>query len=212
MSRTSQGSPAAAAIIGRVVSHLSLFRSKMKTYKTSLRGSTINHAFASALATADVYDEQKLSEALAKLGQSGTEPLRCVYCEAPGTTIDHLNGLVVNSGYTGHGHVIGNLVPCCNRCNQSKGKTPWRVWAKSVGTQPEQIQRIEEYESLAPPTVSQEDLRQLYPDLMEAYDRLRLLTRDTLKAADHLAREIQRLESQRLHRRLDGGSGEAVED
>ncbi|MGE2737347.1 HNH endonuclease [Mycolicibacterium vaccae] len=195
-----------------MANYLSLFKSKMKTYKTSLRGSTINHAFASALATADVYDEQKLSEALARLGQSGTEPLICVYCEAPGTTIDHLNGLVVNSSYTGHGHVIGNLVPCCNSCNQRKGKTPWRDWARTVGTPPDQVARIADYESLAPPTVSQEDLKQLYPDLMEAYDRLRLLTRDMLKAADHLAREIQRLESQRLHRRLDGGSGEAVED
>lgn len=78
------------------------------------------------------------------------------------------------------------------------------------GTAAEQIQRLAGYESLAPPTVSEGDLKQLYPDLMEAYDRLRLLTRDMLKAADHLTREIQRLESQHLHRRLDGGTGEAV--
>jgi hypothetical protein len=195
-----------------MAANLSLFKSKMRTYKTSGRGSTINHAFASALATADVYDEETLVSALAKLGQSATDPLRCVYCTAPATSIDHLHGLVQDSSYTGHGHVIGNLVPCCSACNQSKGKTSWRDWAKSKGTPSDQIQRIADYESLAPPAVSQEDLKLLYPDLMAAYDRLRLLTRDMLKAADHLAKEIRRLESHRLRRRLDGGSADVVED
>jgi len=192
-------------IIADVSANFTLFKSKMRTYKASGRGSTINHAFASALATADMYDKDRLVEALAKLGQSVDDPLRCVYCAAEGTSIDHLHALVENSSYTGHGHVIGNLVPCCSRCNQRKGKAPWRDWANAAGTPLDQIQRIADYESLAPPTVSQEDLLLLYPDLMAAYERLRVLTRDMLKTADHLAREIQRLESDRLNRRLDGG-------
>lgn len=168
-------------IIANVAASCTLFKSKMRTYKASGRGSTINHAFASALATADVYSEDRVIEAFAKLGQSADDPLCCVYCAAEGTSIDHLHGLVDKSSYTGHGHVIGNLVPCCSRCNQRKGKAPWRDWANAIGTPFDQIQWIADYESLAPPAVSQEDLLLLYPDLMAAYERLRVLTRDMLK-------------------------------
>lgn len=183
-----------------------LFRSQMKPFKMSnARGSTINHAFASALATADAFDEHKLDQALALLGQSSTEPLRCVYCDADAQTADHLHGLVKDSKYTGHGHVIGNLVPCCRTCNERKGKKSWREWAKAKGTPDDQVAKIAAYELLAPPVVADEDLRQLYPDLMEAYDRLRVHTRDLMKTADHLASEIRRLEGERLHRRMDGG-------
>jgi hypothetical protein len=127
--------------------NIALFKSKMKTYEMSSRGSTINNAFAAVLGTADVYNEDKLIEALAVLGQSPAEPLRCVYCGQPARTIDHLHGLGEKSRYTGHGHVIGNLVPCCNAFNESKGNRPWRDWAKSVGTPADQIKRISEYET-----------------------------------------------------------------
>jgi hypothetical protein len=69
----------------------------------------------------------------------------------------------------------------------------------------DQIERIASYELLAPPAVNDEELRRLYPDLMEAYDRLLVLTRDMMRTGDHLASEIRRLESERLHRRMDGG-------
>jgi len=185
-----------------MAANLALFKSKIKPYKMSSRGSTINNAFAAALAMAHVYDEEKLIEALAVLGQNPEEPLRCVYCDGLARTIDHLHGLVRNSTYTGHGHVIGNLVPCCNSCNETKGKKLWRDWAVERGTSEDQVRRIAEYELLAPPTVSEADLKALYPDLMAAYESLRLHTRDLMKTADHLAREVQRLESQRLHRQM----------
>ena len=82
----------------------------------------------------------------------------------------------------------------------SKGGKPWRDFAQLMGTPPEQIDRIATYESSAPVPVSENDLKKYYPDLMDAYERLRMLTQDMLRAADSIASEIQRLESDRLGR------------
>jgi hypothetical protein len=177
---------------------LKLFKKQMKKYKTTNRTSTISHAFASALAMSENYDETVLIDRLRILGQSPNDSLRCVFCQSNARTIDHLNGLVANSRFTGHGHVIGNLVPCCETCNTSKGSKPWRDFAYSIGTPEEQIARIAEYESFAPKPMSEVDLKALYPDLMEAYERLRNLSHDLLRTADNLANEIQRLETKRL--------------
>lgn len=169
------------------------------------RGSSINNAFASALAMVSAFDEEAINKALEKLDQSPTEPLRCVYCGDPATDADHLIGLVKATRYTGHGQVIGNLVPSCGPCNQRKGNKPWRDWAESEGVSKERIARIAEYESLAPPAVSEEHLKELYPDLMEAYEKLKNLCKDVMRAADNLANEVQRLEKKRLG---DGPIGE----
>lgn len=177
---------------------LKLFKKYLKKYKTTGRTSTLSHAFASALAMSENYDETVLIERLLILGQEPNQPLRCVFCQADARTIDHLNGLVENSRFTGHGHVIGNLVPCCETCNTSKGSKPWRDFANSIGTPKEQIARIAEYESFAPKPMSEVDLKALYPDLIEAYERLRNLSHELLRTADNLANEIQRLETKRL--------------
>lgn len=183
---------------------LDLFKKKMR--KVSIageRGSSINNAFASALAMVGVFDEDAINRALGKLGQPSTGPLRCVYCDSEATDADHLVGLVKATRYTGHGQVIGNLVPSCGPCNQRKGNKPWRAWAASEGITNERIARIGDYETLAPPAVSEEQLRDLYPDLMEAYERLKNLCKDTMRVADHLANEIQRLEKRRLGAEVD---------
>lgn len=96
------------------------------------RKTTINHAFASALAPCDEYDEKRLARAMAALGQYDLDDLRCVYCGAPGETWDHLVGLVKHSELNGYGHQVGNLVPCCRACNSHKGNRDWREFLRSV--------------------------------------------------------------------------------
>jgi hypothetical protein len=173
----------------------------------SERGSSVNNAFASALAMFSSVSDDAINEALKVLGQPPTGPLVCVYCGEPEQEIDHLNGLVEATRYTGNGQVIGNLVPACGDCNGRKGKKAWKKWAVDEGISPDQIKRIEDYQSLAPPAVSEERLKELYPDLMAAYEKLRILCQDVFSAADHLADEIQRLEKDRL-----GGQGLADPD
>src|SRR5688500_8882640 len=96
----------------------------------SKRKTTINHAFASALSVADSYDEEKLNKALIILGQDPEQDLECVYCGRPAETWDHINSLVKNSSFSGFGHQIGNLIPCCKDCNSKKGSKDWRVFVE----------------------------------------------------------------------------------
>jgi len=89
------------------------------------RRTTINHSFACAVSVADIYDEAKLDEALKLLGQSPKKDLRCVYCNKPAETWDHLIALVHAGEFSGFGHQINNLVPCCKKCNSAKGNKSW---------------------------------------------------------------------------------------
>ena len=98
------------------------------------RRTTINHAFASALAPCDVYDPERVSRAISLLGQEADSDLTCVYCGNNAETWDHLVGLVRNSELNGFGHQIGNLVPCCKECNSRKGNRDWRKFLRERNT------------------------------------------------------------------------------
>ena len=86
------------------------------------RSTTINHAFASAISYYNNYDESEINKALKFLGQNPNNDLKCVYCNKKAETWDHLEALVNKGMFTGYGHELGNLVPCCKKCNSSKGR------------------------------------------------------------------------------------------
>jgi len=96
------------------------------------RRTTINHAFASAIAPVADYDDLKVSAALRLLGQDPDGDLYCVYCGLRATTWDHLIGLVEKAELRGYGHQIGNLVPCCRDCNSKKGAKGWETYLREV--------------------------------------------------------------------------------
>jgi hypothetical protein len=95
------------------------------------RKTTINHAFASALAPYDQFDVERITLAMSALGQNNLDKLLCVYCAEPAETWDHLVGLVKKTELNGYGHQIGNLVPCCKTCNSLKGNRDWREFLRS---------------------------------------------------------------------------------
>lgn len=92
------------------------------------RKSTFSNAFASALAPHDVYNEALVAEAMADLGQDIERDLVCVYCGKEAATWDHVFNRVIKGDFSGHGHRVRNLVPCCRTCNESKGKKSWRQY------------------------------------------------------------------------------------
>lgn len=96
------------------------------------RRTTISHAFASALAPYDTFDNAKITVALAVLGQDAGSDLECVYCDAKAQTWDHLVGLVMRGELNGYGHQIGNLVPCCKPCNSRKGNREWKAFLRET--------------------------------------------------------------------------------
>jgi hypothetical protein len=109
-------------------------RAHLRPYSIySRRVTTINHAFASAIAPSDVYDEALIIQALRALGQDPNQDLRCVYCDRnPAETWDHVFGLVMDKRYSGYGHAIGNLLPCCRSCNSSKGNRHWKIFLRTI--------------------------------------------------------------------------------
>lgn len=91
------------------------------------RRTTVNHMFAAAVAPHDRYDEAWVREAVALLGNDPDGDLACAYCGAAAETWDHVFATVKDSRFSGHGHRLGNLLPCCKPCNSRKGNKHWRA-------------------------------------------------------------------------------------
>jgi hypothetical protein len=150
------------------------------------RKTTVNHAFASAIAPVDEYDEERLGAALRSLGQDPESDLSCVFCGLPAETWDHLVGLVENGELRGYGHQLGNLVPCCRICNFRKGGKDWDVYLQEVV--PDQSIFEEKYRLIA----SYRDQYAAPVDLKRAAE---MLPEDSARYAE-LKNEIFRLMAQ----------------
>lgn len=96
------------------------------------RRTTINHAFAAAVAPSDTYDEAAVAKAIRTLGMDPEDDLRCAYCGAKAETWDHIFATVRDSRFSGHGHRLGNLLPCCKPCNSAKGSKPWQTYLSTL--------------------------------------------------------------------------------
>lgn len=94
------------------------------------RKSTITNAFVCAIIPVVVPSAQEIEEALAILGME-PEDVRCAYCGDRSSEWDHLRPLVKGRRPTGFISEIGNLVPSCGKCNQSKGGSAWETWMRS---------------------------------------------------------------------------------
>jgi hypothetical protein len=87
--------------------------------------------------------------------------LKCAYCGAKATHLDHLHPLIEGVLPTGYGTDPGNLVPCCKDCNQNKGNMDWEIFMRSHlchHVYPEDIEirisRIKDLEQLLPPKIT----------------------------------------------------------
>lgn len=170
----------------------STLRSHLKPYViVSRRKTTINHAFAAAIAPSDDYDELRIREALAVLGQDPDQDLLCAYCRSHAQTWDHVFATVKESHFSGHGHRLGNLLPCCKRCNSAKGNKDWRTFLAGLGlptaTHQAAADRIDAYLAMF-------SLKDLLPLSSPEYERLLQVRREVLQLlaeADELAKRIR---------------------
>lgn len=98
-----------------------------KALKITSRTSSVTNGFVQAIIPCIEPTADELAEALSVLGmRPGSET--CVYCGSVASDWDHLRPLVRGKRPTGYANEIGNLVPACGRCNQSKGGQDWRDW------------------------------------------------------------------------------------
>ena len=129
------------------------------------------------------------------LGQTDLNDLQCVYCPSPATSWDHLVGLVKNSQLSGYGHQIGNLVPCCQACNSSKGNKDWRLYLGETIADAVQRQRIEQTLEKYIHTYSREiDLQRVQeenPSEWQRYNEIKGQIIDLMSEADGLADSLR---------------------
>ena len=167
-------------------------RNHIKPYViVSRRRTTINHAFAAAVAPSDDYDDHRVREAISILGQDPDRDLLCAYCGAPAQTWDHVFATVKDSRFSGHGHRLGNLLPCCKACNSAKGNKDWRRFLAELGLPASVHQATEGRISAYLATFSLQDS---VPENSPEYERLqqiRVEVLELLAEADQLAKLIR---------------------
>lgn len=153
------------------------------------RKSTFANAFASALAPHDIYTPDSVAEALLDLDQDPKSDLQCVYCGAEAATWDHVFNRVVKGEFSGHGHRIRNLVPCCRTCNESKGQKPWYEFleARNPPDKEERRRRMERFlgKAHALSVASEAD------ENLERFRMIRSQVFDLMAEADRLAAVIR---------------------
>jgi hypothetical protein len=167
----------------------SSIRKHLKPYGiVARRRTTINHAFAAAVAPHDEYDDARIRSALVLLGQNPDADLLCAYCGVLAETWDHVFATVRDSHFSGHGHQLGNLLPCCKGCNSAKGNKHWRRYLEERGGSDTaaRMDAIERYLAAQPtggPFVPTAD----YARLVEIREKVMKL----LAEADGIAKEIR---------------------
>jgi hypothetical protein len=151
------------------------------------RTTTINHAFAASIAPSDAFDTATVRAAVIALGQDPDADLRCVYCGDEAETWDHVHATVKDKAFSGHGHRLGNLLPCCKRCNSKKGNRDWRTFLGGTGLpeaqRAESERRIDGY-------LTAYGVRDVVPEHLSEYQELQELRRQVLELfarADRLA-------------------------
>ncbi|WP_331302957.1 HNH endonuclease [Methylobacterium oryzae] len=169
-------------------------KSHLKGQTIMSRKSTFSAAFASALAPFDAYSREAVAQGIRDLGQDPEGDLSCVYCGTEAATWDHVFSRVVNGEFSGHGHRVRNLVPCCRSCNERKGKRQWRSWLDIVapGDAVERASKIEHFLSHAAASpMTAEAMDAAAPAEYERYREIRSQVFALMAEADALAVTIR---------------------
>jgi hypothetical protein len=91
----------------------------------------VNNAFASAVLRRMEPNASEWAEWLAVFGANGEADLACVYCGRGAELLDHLNPTIIDKKQSGFFAELGNLVPACRPCNESRGNKPWESWMRT---------------------------------------------------------------------------------
>lgn len=155
------------------------------------RSTTINHAFAAAVAPVDEFEDQRVREAIEVLQQDPDSDLRCVYCGDFAETWDHVKATVKNKEFSGYGHRLGNLLPSCKRCNSRKGN---RAWDEYLNTIHDDVEEIAARKLTIQAYLSKYEVVDAVKHAAPEYEELQNLRRQILRLfaeADRLATQLR---------------------
>ena len=117
--------------------------------------------------------------------------MTCSYCGAPAATWDHIRNITRNSQFSGYGHRLGNLLPCCRTCNERKGRLDWLEFLSKLPLDPKTFE--DRRETIAS-YIACYDVQDTLPDHSTAYDEYQEVRREIgrlLREADKLAAQIR---------------------
>lgn len=166
------------------------------------RKTTISHAFASALSIPDEFEIILVSNAICLLGQNPNNDLLCAYCGNEAKTWDHINAIVLNGEFSGNGHQINNLIPCCKTCNSQKGNQNWETFLRENKQLPpidleNRIQRIKIY--IGNNNVNLlEKIKKQCPKLLQDFQSKKKQVLKLLQEADEIATQIRNVVKESL--------------
>ncbi|MGR8940715.1 MAG: HNH endonuclease [Gammaproteobacteria bacterium] len=180
---------------------MSLFRMPTPV-KITGRSSSITNAFINSIIPVVVPTVEEVKNALGILGMT-PETFQCAYCGGVASEWDHLRPLVKDKKPTGFISEIHNLVPCCGKCNQSKGNKDWKVWmlssaqlsptARGIKDIPERFKRLDAYEkSKAPTKMDFESIvgKEVWEQHENNLERVQLLLRESQELATKISTEV----------------------
>lgn len=162
------------------------------------RKTTISHAFASALSIPDEFEIDQVSQAIRLLEQNPDDDLFCAYCGKEAETWDHINAIVLNGEFSGNGHQINNLIPCCKTCNSQKGNKNWEEFLRKKNNQSptvdleKRIKRIKNY--IGDNNVNLlERINEHCPELLVNFQIKKEEVLNLLQEADEIAKNIRNI-------------------
>lgn len=160
------------------------------------RITTINHAFASAIAPNDDYDEARIDKAIKALNQEPHDELLCFYCDNLAETWDHVYGLVKDNQYYGYGHVLGNLLPSCKKCNSEKGNRDWESFINNKISTPsvkyKKIAILKKYlKEFLPKRYGYNEIRETCYNEFARYEKIKKEIAQKMTEADSVAEKIR---------------------
>lgn len=177
---------------------------RMPSVQTMMsRKSSITNAFVNALVPVVPPSSEEIAQALQILGMDPND-VRCAYCGDRSSEWDHLRPLVIKRRPTGYISEIGNLVPSCGKCNQSKGNQNWLTWMQgSAKLSPksrgkpcieDRIARLKNYEKsqmIHPINFEAMVGAEEWEEYWATYDRLVEALRASQQLADQLKAKIK---------------------
>jgi hypothetical protein len=163
------------------------------------RTSSITNAFYNGIIPVIEPTENEIDNALETLGIDKNN-VTCCYCGNIATEWDHLRPIIIDKKPTGYISEIANLVPCCGKCNQSKGNKNWEKWIVSsaklspkirgVKNLDEKMEKIRKYEKQTKPIkINNFEIivgKELWKKHLENYDEIMELMKKCQKTSDEI--------------------------
>ena len=167
------------------------------------RSSSLTNAFINAILPVIQPTEAEELEAVRILEMDPSD-IRCAYCGDNSTEWDHFRPIITNQKPTGYVTEIGNLVPSCSKCNQSKGASDWRTWmtgsarqsphTRGVPDLDDRVARLDNYSRWREPTRINFEVI-VGPELWERHRKNWQDVLALLKTSQALADEIREIVS-----------------